>query len=1227
MSKIRLVAYRKKQSTDTFDATFELDLQEAPNISLNYQFADIREPEKRKANYSQTFKLPFTKANNEFFQNWYDVNLASLIFNTRKRFNATLYVGTVPQFEGVLQLRSVYQKGGYYEVVLMSSAADLFNIIGNNLLRDVFRKEDANGVPSYDTQLNHTYNASNLAKSWDGSAADFYSVNADGSQGGSLRDADGGVQKVVYPMSVTVPKFYYLGENTGQYLNLTQAELDAFDPEDLDEGDVPLMYYTVPITQFRPAIQLKALFKLILAKAGFSYTSTFIDKTSADGGYFCKLFMTTGNHTQNPCPTIINTPGQATGAMIVGSSQQYFAQFVMAAGQNFSPCTTGNPQTNVWNGTDWMTFTADTSSPTTGYTTPYDPYSLWDTTTQTFTKTDHNQLALRVRFVAEIRNFAAVDQGNCTNCGCGSPNNNDMRVHYRLVDTTGNVLQYYDYDLNFNELVVLNQNSAFYFDDEISLIGDDIYGGVQLNQTVSIQIKFSMLRKFDENEEGFIKLGASQCIDFSDNSGTCAAENFIFAGLYNEISCSWDGYDSNVYGQTVNVPFCIDDKLTQKAFIKDIIERFNLVIVPDPDDQNNLIIETYDTYLAAGGQKYWTDKLDLDKEIIVKDTTSIQKRQIVFTDLEDDDLMNKSIKEELPDKNVYGNINIRDTNNEFAAGEMKNSPVFAPYINQKVFASNDDSIPTNLGNMAVQYEYSYKKVETGYENELATTKPKLFYYSGIPTPILGTSSTTGSTAATIHLHQWTYSANLDPEFMFGTWTAHAFTTYPLCTPYDLTASATTGLASLSNNTKSLYWNQAPPVVPELSVFNSGINYNSTISYNSLYFTYWAQYLNQIYTDEGRIMECYLNLNEVDIFNFKFNDEIFIKDSYWRVLNISNYQVGSKASTKVTLLKSIDIYSGSCVDCNYVVADNPAAQNAFGDVYIWCPDNDPDCNIVFPTSLATTSECCECVGGTFNAFVNDGGLASDLIGLGTCDYATTSLSIPMKNIIAPRGFTSNNLKSIITGKIEGLNYPMVIGTNRTKYANALMPLYGNDLVIKYSTKIKEFPQLSGESHKMVLSGFTLGNTRGFAFAEGDTKSNKLIVPDNSNIIIRVKGIATVVSSTNATYPIGHTEGFAYYTAFKKQYEIEQLGTAGGTPEFAIKEAGSASVCTLYISVVDNAITFGLDDSQTDTNRVWQLSVDMDVNQVFNMKRGWQEKWALYQNYRQITLQDGNYLIWN
>ena len=67
---IRLVAYRKATSTATSDTAYNLDLQEAPNVSLNFQFSDIKKPESRKGSYSQTFKLPFTDNNNEFFQNW-----------------------------------------------------------------------------------------------------------------------------------------------------------------------------------------------------------------------------------------------------------------------------------------------------------------------------------------------------------------------------------------------------------------------------------------------------------------------------------------------------------------------------------------------------------------------------------------------------------------------------------------------------------------------------------------------------------------------------------------------------------------------------------------------------------------------------------------------------------------------------------------------------------------------------------------------------------------------------------------------------------------------------------------------------------------------------------------------------------------------------------------------------------------------------------------------------
>ena len=164
---VRLVAYRKATSGASSTTAYNLDLQEAPNISLNYQFSDVKEPETRKDSFSQTFKLPFTDNNNQFFQEWYNVNLDTLVFNTRTKFDAVVYIGTVPQFEGALQLKSVYKKAQMYEVVLMSSSASLFSTIGEQRLKDVFKEDDG----SYSTDFNHTFfytNSTNntLYNSW-----------------------------------------------------------------------------------------------------------------------------------------------------------------------------------------------------------------------------------------------------------------------------------------------------------------------------------------------------------------------------------------------------------------------------------------------------------------------------------------------------------------------------------------------------------------------------------------------------------------------------------------------------------------------------------------------------------------------------------------------------------------------------------------------------------------------------------------------------------------------------------------------------------------------------------------------------------------------------------------------------------------------------------------------------------------------------------------------------
>ena len=306
---VRLVAYRKATSGASSTTAYNLDLQEAPNVSINYKFSDVKNPETRKGSYSQTFKLPFTDNNNQFFQNWYNVNLDTLVFSSRTKFDAVLYVGAVPQFEGALQLKSVFKKAQMYEVVIMSTSASLFSTIGTQKLRDAFKNDNG----TYDAKFNHTFTYTNstnntLYNSWGNSL-----VNTTGT---SLYDSDAGVSQIVYPISVTREKFYYNpsdqdadGNDIKRYLRLDQSTINSINDPDVSFD------LSVQMSQFRPALQLKTMFKMILARAGFSYTSTFID-----GSYFGKLFMTTGNHLETTTLPTTDTNANPSGFMDVGNS-------------------------------------------------------------------------------------------------------------------------------------------------------------------------------------------------------------------------------------------------------------------------------------------------------------------------------------------------------------------------------------------------------------------------------------------------------------------------------------------------------------------------------------------------------------------------------------------------------------------------------------------------------------------------------------------------------------------------------------------------------------------------------------------------------------------------------------------------------------------------------------------------------------------------------------------
>lgn len=120
-------------------------------------------------------------------------------------------------------------------------------------------------------------------------------------------------------------------------------------------------------------------------------------------------------------------------------------------------------------------------------------------------------------------------------------------------------------------------------------------------------------------------------------------------------------------------------------------------------------------------------------------------------------------------------------------------------------------------------------------------------------------------------------------------------------------------------------------------------------YNNLWNLYWRRYYNELYGAEGRTMEAYFLLDPVDYYNIQFNDIIYIKDSYWRLIDIDNYALDKRISVKCKLIKMIDVV---ITDCDLTVsAITLDGQVLFSDGV----DND----------LNGSQECCELYGYTWS----------------------------------------------------------------------------------------------------------------------------------------------------------------------------------------------------------------------------------------------------------------------
>ncbi|MAK30306.1 hypothetical protein [Acinetobacter sp.] len=317
-------------------------------------------------------------------------------------------------------------------------------------------------------------------------------------------------------------------------------------------------------------------------------------------------------------------------------------------------------------------------------------------------------------------------------------------------------------------------------------------------------------------------------------------------------------YASQLTNGIASMPQNMPD-MQQVDFVRDLCERFNLCMVTDPDDPQVLNIQPWQDYLDDGTTKDWTDRLDTSKQFTITSTDSIRKKFIHFEDAEDETWQNANF--------IAGNDYVLgrykdEIGQDFTNGTLENSPEFAPYFVSPIPRINQTDM-SDYPNVIIHKGYG---VDTN--GPISNAKPKLFYYNGLK------------------------AIDGDHYFKIGT---TSFTSYPLCLPFYNNGD------NIASDSPLLLWQWES--IPSMS----NPAFGSTPSSEGYFARYWQQFLTSIYSQEARLVDCFMMLSPDDIFNFSFNDEIRIENTVYRVLKISNYQPFADVPSKVQLLKKLDAF--------------------------------------------------------------------------------------------------------------------------------------------------------------------------------------------------------------------------------------------------------------------------------------------------------------------------------
>ena len=219
------------------------DLFQDESIEMNLSVQNVNDISKVFGDYSQSFSIPASVANNAIFKHYYNVDISGS-FDALVRINAFIEINNNLYKNGTLELDTVQMRGGEpyaYQVGFYSKVTSLKDSFGEDKLNDL-------DLSAYD----HTYSDTNI-------------------ETGINSYVSGTGNSVIYPMITPVTRWYW--DSQGSH-----GDGNIHFHNDPDHG---VFYYDL-----KPAIKLQKIIDAIETKYGIVFQSDFFESVD-----FGKLFM------------------------------------------------------------------------------------------------------------------------------------------------------------------------------------------------------------------------------------------------------------------------------------------------------------------------------------------------------------------------------------------------------------------------------------------------------------------------------------------------------------------------------------------------------------------------------------------------------------------------------------------------------------------------------------------------------------------------------------------------------------------------------------------------------------------------------------------------------------------------------------------------------------------------------------------------------------------------